>query len=445
VRLLLEDLLASEGAETTHQTVVVETLDTLPPHDLDAFNDSAAGAAARIAARHPYVLRVDDGGLASEDALPLVVAGAEECPPDATYKLLIQLGRAVRTARETSLGACMRLRASGPAPQLANGGLAGTVRFEIVLPRATFSFVRIRDVPVLATALSAKLSSSVAAAAATAASPSSSSPSAAATRSIPVPKIGYLTLNQTRKAVPLLESDPAISLAPIVGVWTAFHDGGEHAGHIGVSSRVQHGGMGGHLRSPLTWAACVRFMHNAHIKERVFVDHDATFLLLHFGPTGGAECYEVTAVAAPAGDAALPPAVAALGEVFNELGTALPALSRAGTLCHCKGTTRTYNATRLTAVHCSYRRRIRMPRSDRDGGGGGGPSVERPRTGRARRLQVPPARGGCGACGTRGRGRGRGRPSVAAGVTQPPTDHRGALPHFPGGGGGGHAHESVRG
>ena len=330
VRLLMEDLLlASEDSVILRQNVAVETLDTLSHTDMCAFNDSAAGAAARIAARHAYVLRVDDGGLAPAEPPALVVAvssrdpGAEECPPQATFKLLIQLGRGVRHTRETSLGACMRLRASGPAPQLAHGRLSGEVRFELLLPRAAFSFVRIREVPVLATALSAKLFSS---AAAPVAASSSSSPGA--TRTIPVPKVGYLTLNQTRKAVPLLESDPSISVAPIVGVWTAFNDG-DQAAHAGVSVRVQHGGAGGHLRSPLTWAACVRFLHNEHIKARVFVDGDATFLLVHFGPAG-AECYEVTATAVAAGDAALPPAVAALGQVLDELD-ALPPLSRAGT------------------------------------------------------------------------------------------------------------------
>lgn len=31
------------------------------------------------------------------------------------------------------------------------------------------------------------------------------------------PKVGYVTLNQTRKIVPLLETDPVISLVPVIG------------------------------------------------------------------------------------------------------------------------------------------------------------------------------------------------------------------------------------
>ena len=38
------------------------------------------------------------------------------------------------------------------------------------------------------------------------------------------PQVGYFTLNQTRKIIPLLENDPIVSLVPLVGVWTAFND-----------------------------------------------------------------------------------------------------------------------------------------------------------------------------------------------------------------------------
>ena len=84
--------------------------------------------------------------------------------------------------------------------------------------------------------------------------------------------MGYLTLNQTRKVVPLLESDTAVSLAPIVGVWVAID---EPTG--GVPSRPHN-----FLDHPYVWGACVRFMNNAKIADRLYIDKD-TFLMANFG------------------------------------------------------------------------------------------------------------------------------------------------------------------
>jgi SCL-interrupting locus protein N-terminus len=123
------------------------------------------------------------------------------------------------------------------------------------------------------------------------------------------PQVGYVTLNQTRKIVPLLENDPAVCVTPIVGVWTAFDEPPKEVTESNSSSnrsssssgsnsqtRTQHSDKNDdqnrsierafescNIMNPLTWAILTRFLFNEHIKERVYVA-DETFLLVckHF-------------------------------------------------------------------------------------------------------------------------------------------------------------------
>jgi SCL-interrupting locus protein N-terminus len=119
------------------------------------------------------------------------------------------------------------------------------------------------------------------------------------------PQVGYVTLNQTRKIVPLLENDPAVCVTPIVGVWTAFDEPPMEVTESNSSSnrsssssssnsqpRTQHSDKNDdqnrsierasercNIMNPLTWAILTRFLFNEHIKERVYVA-DETFLLV---------------------------------------------------------------------------------------------------------------------------------------------------------------------
>jgi hypothetical protein len=98
-----------------------------------------------------------------------------------------------------------------------------------------------------------------------------------------------VTLNQTRKVVPLLETDPAISFVPIVGVWTALNErildddkrGSRNSDSRNSDSRFK--AIAPHtvsnIHNPLTWAICTRFLYNEHIKDRACVCLD-TFLLV---------------------------------------------------------------------------------------------------------------------------------------------------------------------
>ena len=113
------------------------------------------------------------------------------------------------------------------------------------------------------------------------------------------PQVGYVTLNQTRKIIPLLENDPIVSLAPLVGVWTAFNDWNdttiENYDNVNDrnndNNRRRQDSMStsmSHVNNPLTWAISMRFLLNEFIKDRAFVDEE-TFLLV----SGGIEIADV--------------------------------------------------------------------------------------------------------------------------------------------------------
>ncbi|CAL1534439.1 unnamed protein product [Lymnaea stagnalis] len=76
------------------------------------------------------------------------------------------------------------------------------------------------------------------------------------------PKTGYLTMDHTRKLLLVLESDPKTSNLPVIGIWVS-----------GVEF-VQH---------PFVWAACLRYIHNANLTDRVCLPPD-DFLLIIYSP-----------------------------------------------------------------------------------------------------------------------------------------------------------------
>ncbi|XP_070564352.1 SCL-interrupting locus protein homolog isoform X2 [Ptychodera flava] len=78
-----------------------------------------------------------------------------------------------------------------------------------------------------------------------------------------IPKSGYITMDQTRKLLLLLESDPKVYNLPLVGVWLS-----------GVTS----------TDNPYVWASCLRYMFNSSIQERV-CGATQGFLLVLYTPT----------------------------------------------------------------------------------------------------------------------------------------------------------------
>ncbi|XP_048207214.1 SCL-interrupting locus protein isoform X2 [Perognathus longimembris pacificus] len=73
-------------------------------------------------------------------------------------------------------------------------------------------------------------------------------------------KYGYLTMDETRKLLLLLESDPKVYSLPLVGIWLT-----------GII----------HIYSPQVWACCLRYVFNSSIQERVFSESGHFIIVLY--------------------------------------------------------------------------------------------------------------------------------------------------------------------
>ncbi|KAL1777464.1 SCL-interrupting locus protein isoform X1 [Sigmodon hispidus] len=73
-------------------------------------------------------------------------------------------------------------------------------------------------------------------------------------------KHGYITMDETRKLLLLLESDPKVYSLPLVGIW--------------LSGII-------HIYSPQVWACCLRYMFSSSIQERVFSESGNFIVVLY--------------------------------------------------------------------------------------------------------------------------------------------------------------------
>lgn len=73
-------------------------------------------------------------------------------------------------------------------------------------------------------------------------------------------KHGYITMDETRKLLLLLESDPKVYSLPLVGIW--------------LSGII-------HIYSPRVWACCLRYMFSSSIQERVFSESGNFIIVLY--------------------------------------------------------------------------------------------------------------------------------------------------------------------
>ncbi|XP_016376627.1 SCL-interrupting locus protein homolog [Sinocyclocheilus rhinocerous] len=108
----------------------------------------------------------------------------------------------------------------------------------------TLDAVPVRAVPIIPTALARNLSS----------------PAGVTQNSR---KRGFLTMDQTRKLLLILESDPKAYALPLVGIWLS-----------GVT----------HIHNPLVWAWCLRYLHSSALQDKV-MSEGGTFLVVLYSLT----------------------------------------------------------------------------------------------------------------------------------------------------------------
>lgn len=172
--------------------------------------------------------------------------------------LIDNLSKSLVTSRVFSLRSTFRIRAIGNAKRIEGGGFSGKIRFEVITPTLMFDAIQIRQVPVFMSPLSHSLMGNE--------------------LGYQGPKFGYLSLNQTRKVVPLTEIDPLVLKLPLIGVWI-LSDGVLENEDI--------------TSNAVAWSACLKYYYSENIRERVYVDQEKTFLLTIFC-SSGYSCYEIS-------------------------------------------------------------------------------------------------------------------------------------------------------
>lgn len=133
-----------------------------------------------------------------------------------------------------------------------------TLHLQAVIPNITLQMVMIRPVPLLTSSLSTQLLSS----------------------STSVSGVGYLTMNQIRNIIPLIDSDPIVGVCPIIGVWVALA-----STPCPLEELLAH---------PSVFGACVKYFASNRLPDKVFISPN-TFLLSLFA-NGSLTCWEVSAI-----------------------------------------------------------------------------------------------------------------------------------------------------
>ncbi|OWF46210.1 SCL-interrupting locus protein homolog [Mizuhopecten yessoensis] len=130
------------------------------------------------------------------------------------------------------------------------------LEFDIITMGTEFKAVPITPVPIVPTALSKNLSGPM-----------------SLSHLQGEPKTGYLTMDHTRKVLLVLESDPKVFNLPLVGIWVS-----------GVSF----------VYSPFVWAACLRYLHNSSITDRICSPPEPFLLVLYSPVHSKPEFYEIS-------------------------------------------------------------------------------------------------------------------------------------------------------
>ncbi|XP_049735183.1 SCL-interrupting locus protein isoform X3 [Elephas maximus indicus] len=118
----------------------------------------------------------------------------------------------------------------------------------------TFKCIPVKPIPIIPTALARNLSSNL-----------------SISQVQGTYKHGYLTMDETRKLLLLLESDPKVYSLPLVGIW--------------LSGII-------HIYSPQVWACCLRYVFSSSIQERVFSESGSFIIVLYSVTHKEPEFYE---------------------------------------------------------------------------------------------------------------------------------------------------------
>ncbi|XP_060072335.1 SCL-interrupting locus protein homolog [Ylistrum balloti] len=130
------------------------------------------------------------------------------------------------------------------------------LEFDVITMGTEFKAVPITPVPIVPTALSKNLSGPM-----------------SLSHLQGEPKAGYLTMDHTRKVLLVLESDPKVFNLPLVGIWVS-----------GVPF----------VYSPFVWAACLRYLHNSSITDRICSPPEPFLLVLYSPVHSKPEFYELS-------------------------------------------------------------------------------------------------------------------------------------------------------
>ncbi len=175
--------------------------------------------------------------------------------------MISNLDKSIHAARQYALKSVMRIRGTSYVRQRNNVTTTVTLHMEAIMLNISYNAVAISNIPMLSTPLTAYLTRGV---------------NDSSAGSGPGPRYGYLSLNQTRKLVPLLETDNYGSNAmttPVIGVWVYMQ--------YSVNLSSTNGDVMSMLINPFVWGGCNRYLLNDNIHDRVFVDEqNKTFLLV---------------------------------------------------------------------------------------------------------------------------------------------------------------------
>ncbi|GBG27558.1 SCL-interrupting locus protein-like [Hondaea fermentalgiana] len=142
------------------------------------------------------------------------------------------------------------------------------MRVEVILPSISLEFTPITPLSILGTPLARQLDQWASAGTKMSTQVDPSDPTAC----------GFVTLNQTRKAVFLLEDDPMAYELPLVGIWLRSAAASDLGRHQTADWQTM-------LNGPFLWSVCLRYIHNDRIKEKVSPpEAPSTFLVVVYPP-----------------------------------------------------------------------------------------------------------------------------------------------------------------